>query len=157
MKLDGIARGRNTNYQALLLRTGTIQSHQISIQDGREVAGRRLQRPLFGPRARFQGVVEIFAQPASGVLAGAGQGLGEARDGLGAEPPFPAGARGVRPHRPGARPVLDRFADQFNFEVSSTSRNVPRACSCGPACCRSGAASASGVAPACPTTGRPLC
>ena len=36
VELEGIAQGRSTDYQKLLLRTGTIQSHQIGVQGGSE-------------------------------------------------------------------------------------------------------------------------
>ncbi|GAC1375472.1 MAG: TonB-dependent receptor [Hymenobacter sp.] len=36
VELDGIAQGRSTDYQSLLLRTGTIQSHQVGVQGGSE-------------------------------------------------------------------------------------------------------------------------
>lgn len=36
IELDGIAQGRSTDYQALLLRTGRIQSHQVGVQGGSE-------------------------------------------------------------------------------------------------------------------------
>lgn len=36
IELDGIAKGRSTNYQSPLLRTGSIQSHQIGVSGGSE-------------------------------------------------------------------------------------------------------------------------
>ncbi|MFT4032020.1 MAG: TonB-dependent receptor [Siphonobacter sp.] len=36
VELDGIAQGRSTDYQSLILRTGSIQSHQIGVQGGSE-------------------------------------------------------------------------------------------------------------------------
>jgi TonB-linked SusC/RagA family outer membrane protein len=36
VELDGIAKGRTTDYQSYILRTGNIQSHQIGIQGGSE-------------------------------------------------------------------------------------------------------------------------
>lgn len=36
IELDGIATGRSTDYQGLLLRTGNIQSHQVGVQGGSE-------------------------------------------------------------------------------------------------------------------------
>ncbi|MBC6988754.1 SusC/RagA family TonB-linked outer membrane protein [Hymenobacter sp. BT491] len=36
IELDGIASGRSTDYQSLLLRTGSIQSHQVGVQGGSE-------------------------------------------------------------------------------------------------------------------------
>ncbi|MDF7810620.1 TonB-dependent receptor [Hymenobacter sp. YC55] len=36
VELEGIAQGRSTDYQKLLLRTGSIQSHQVGVQGGSE-------------------------------------------------------------------------------------------------------------------------
>ena len=36
VELDGIAQGRSTDYQAFLLRTGSIQSHQVGVQGGND-------------------------------------------------------------------------------------------------------------------------
>jgi TonB-linked SusC/RagA family outer membrane protein len=36
VELESIAQGRSTDYQKLLLRTGSIQSHQVSVQGGTE-------------------------------------------------------------------------------------------------------------------------
>ena len=54
VELDGIAQGRSTDYQALLLRTGSIQSHQVGVQGGSE----KTQFSLSGNYFREEGILK---------------------------------------------------------------------------------------------------
>lgn len=54
VELEGIALGRSTDYQALLLRTGSIQSHQMGVRGGSEKA----QFAISGNYFRETGIVK---------------------------------------------------------------------------------------------------
>lgn len=54
IELDGIAKGRSTDYQKLLLRTGSIQSHQIGVQGGSE----KTQFAISGNYFQERGIVK---------------------------------------------------------------------------------------------------
>jgi len=54
VELEGIALGRSTDYQALLLRTGSIQSHQVGVQGGSE----KTQFAISGNYFRETGIVK---------------------------------------------------------------------------------------------------
>jgi TonB-linked SusC/RagA family outer membrane protein len=51
IELDGIATGRSTDYQGLLLRTGNIQSHQVGIQGVAKKRSFRFRVTSFAKRA----------------------------------------------------------------------------------------------------------
>ena len=53
-ELEGIAQGRSTDYQAFLLRTGSIQSHQVSVQGGSE----KTQFAVSGNYFREEGIIK---------------------------------------------------------------------------------------------------
>ena len=53
-ELEGIAQGRSTDYQAFLLRTGSIQSHQVGVQGGSE----KTQFAVSGNYFREKGIIK---------------------------------------------------------------------------------------------------
>ena len=86
--------GRVWSQPVFLAQVHQGQGHEIEQGHGRDEAGCRLQRHLFGPQARFRGLVKVLHQPAAGILPGAVQGPGEVRDRLVAEQePFQTGGR----------------------------------------------------------------
>ena len=54
VELDGIAQGRSTDYQSFLLRTGTIQSHQLGVSGGSE----KTQFSLSGNFFQDKGIIK---------------------------------------------------------------------------------------------------